>query len=118
MLLTKKLFKSQEQKEELDREKEWSRLIRTRDNWACVICGNPLKPNAHHLIPREIKQFKFDLDNGITLCVKHHKFCRHLSAHNNPLSFFMWLKKYRPFLIEVMENKYREYLNKEDGTSL
>jgi len=109
MLLSKKLFKSQEQKEELEKEKEWSRLIRTRDSWACVICGNPYKPNAHHIIPREIREFKFDLDNGITLCTKHHKFSRDLSAHNNALAFFMWVRKYRPFQLEVMEIKYRKF---------
>jgi len=107
MLITKQMFKNNERAETKKKEEEWSRLIRTRDGWACVICGNPYKPNAHHLLPRELKEFKYDLDNGITLCTKHHKFCRYLSAHNNPLSFFMWIRRYRPYQLEVMENKFR-----------
>ena len=113
MLLTNKLFKSTERKEEKEKEVEWSRIIRTRDNWACVICGNPYKPNAHHIIPREVKEYKFDLDNGVTLCTKHHKFCRKISAHNAPLAFFMWLEKYRHWQFMVMKDRLREVVRVE-----
>ena len=115
VILTKTLLKSTEELEEKKKEEEWSRIIRNQDGWACLICGNPYKPNAHHLIPREIKEFKFDLDNGITLCWKHHKTCRQISAHNNPLAFFWWVEKYIPFKLEIMKNKYKNYLkNKEN----
>jgi hypothetical protein len=95
-MLTNTLFsKSAQQKEEKLKEAKWSTDIRTRDDWSCVICGTQFHTNAHHIIPRENKQYKFDLDNGITLCTKHHKFSRIISAHNNPMAFFLWLQKYR-----------------------
>jgi hypothetical protein len=109
------MFKNNERAETKKKEEEWSRLIRTKDGWCCCICGNPYKPNAHHIIPRDVKEFKYDLDNGITLCVKHHKFSRVISAHQNTVGFHMWLKKYRPFQLEVMENKYRDYLKRVEG---
>lgn len=88
-------------------EKEWSLAIRERDGHNCVICGSQFHPNAHHIVPREIKKYKFDLDNGITLCTKHHKFSRKISAHNNPMAFFLWLQKYRysQFCLAVERNQ-------------
>ena len=79
-----------------DEDKIWAKCIKNRDGWKCVICGSDIKPNAHHLIPREIKETKLDLLNGLTLCPKHHFFCRKISAHNNPLGLFFWLEKNRP----------------------
>jgi len=92
--------------EEKLREKDWSLAIRSRDGWNCVICGSPAHTNAHHIIPREHKKYKFDLDNGITLCTKHHKFSRQISAHNNPMAFFLWLQRYRyaQFCLAVERN--------------
>ena len=86
---------TKEQKEEKEKEALWSSEIKKRDGYACLICGSLYRPCAHHLVPREHKEFKFDLDNGLTLCCKHHKFSRVISAHNNPMAFFLWLQKYR-----------------------
>ncbi len=72
----------------------WATMIKARDNWACVICGSTYKPQAHHLVPREHKQYKYEPDNGITLCLLHHKFSRVISAHNAPLAFWFWLSRY------------------------
>ena len=77
-------------------EKEWAIAIRARDNNACVVCHTFNRPNAHHILPRELHKWKFDKTNGITLCVKHHKFSRTLSAHNCSLPFFVWLSCNRP----------------------
>lgn len=88
-------LKNENRKIEKDLEKEWADAIKTRDGWACVICGSLYSPNAHHLIPREHRAYKFLMDNGVTLCTKHHKFSRVISAHNNPMAFFMWLEKYK-----------------------
>ena len=52
--------------------------------------------NAHHIVPRENKEWKYSIDNGITLCVKHHKFGRRISAHCNPFAFLLWLEENRP----------------------
>ena len=92
-----------ELKEEKLKDILWSRSVKERDLWRCVICGDTLKPNAHHIIPRENKLYKHDIDNGITLCVKHHKFSRVISAHNNPIAFIKWLMINKPgqYLIAI-----------------
>ena len=43
-----------------------------RDNHKCVICGDPAK-DAHHIIERRLfKNGGYFLDNGASLCEKHH----------------------------------------------
>jgi len=79
----------------------WATMIKSKDNWRCAICGSDYRPNAHHIVPREHKRYKYEPDNGITLCVRHHKFSRVISAHNNPLAFFLWLRRFKYTLYEV-----------------
>lgn len=55
--------------------KAWRTAVFVRDNFICVHCkkvGGSL--NAHHLLPFALfPEKRFDVDNGITLCVKCHK---------------------------------------------
>lgn len=113
VLLTKKLFKDDEKLEEKRLETEWSNKIKGAYGWSCAVCGSVFKPNAHHIVPREWKQYKFSTDNGISLCTNHHKFSRTLSAHNNPLAFFMWLEKYKPELYIIAKERQKE-INKHE----
>lgn len=57
----------------------------------CVICESTIRPNAHHIIPRMFKELRWDVNNGVILCPKHHKFGR-LSAHKNSLWFITLLR--------------------------
>lgn len=95
-------------------DKEWAIKVKDRDGWACVICGSEELPNAHHLIVRENHSVKFDINNGLTLCPKHHFFCRRVSAHNNPLGLWLWLEKYRPQQLNYCRNAMQEILNEEN----
>lgn len=95
MRLSISSLKSDEYREQKKLDKEWATAIKERDGWCCVICGNKWAPNAHHIIPREQKEYRYCMDNGITLCVAHHKFSRLISAHNAPFAFFMWLDRWR-----------------------
>lgn len=101
--MAKKAKKSKLQKK---REDPNSRLWRNKADheWAiyihrtgvCAICGATEHLQAHHLIPREIKHLRHCPDNGILLCIKHHKYYYQLSAHKNSLAFSIWLQEHLP----------------------
>jgi hypothetical protein len=43
-----------------------------RDNYQCVVCGEPAK-DAHHIIERRLfSDGGYYLDNGVSLCERHH----------------------------------------------
>jgi len=94
-------------------DKEWAYRVKERDLFKCVICGNPERLNAHHIIVRENNETKFDIENGLSLCPKHHFFCRKISAHNNPLGLFLWLEKHRPVQLNAVKAKLELILNAE-----
>lgn len=54
---------------------EWAKNIKIRDNYICQVChkyGIPL--NSHHLNSWDLfVEQRYDLDNGITLCVRCHE---------------------------------------------
>lgn len=99
-----------EAQERKEQDMAWSRAIKDRDDWKCVICGERQAPNAHHILPRELKEFRYCLDNGLTLCVGHHKFNRLMSAHNAPLTFFMWLEWNRYELYKIARQRVVGYV--------
>mgnify|MGYP001563697989 CR=1 FL=1 len=53
----------------------WGKLVRERDG-CCRKCGKvpPYQLQAHHILPRGRSATRYDLANGITLCVHHHTF--------------------------------------------
>lgn len=75
---------------------QWSLAVKARDDNKCVVCGDTKLLNAHHIIPREIKELRFKIENGISLCPLHHQFGLKISAHRNPFAFFAWLVINRP----------------------
>jgi len=91
-------------------DKAWANAVKDRDLRRCVICGNPERLNAHHIIARENHETKFDIMNGLSLCPKHHFFCRQQSAHNNPFGFLLWLEKNRPEQLQYLKIKLEEIL--------
>ena len=98
---TKKTWKNQ-----LD--KLWSEIIRSKGY--CEICGTTVNLNAHHIISRHNKVLRWDLQNGICLCVSCHKFSTH-SVHNDPLGFMEWFKKKNPEDYEYLKNKKNKIAN-------
>ena len=99
-------------KEQRDLVDAWATMIKSKYNWCCAICGNDYKVCAHHIIPRENKEYLLDPDNGIALCVNHHKFNRVISAHNNPLAFLVWLERYSFPLFAIARERTKILLNK------
>jgi hypothetical protein len=109
-----KLSRTNPEKEERRlKDLAWANFIKERDGWACSICGSIYGPCAHHIIPREIEEYRYMWDNGITLCVKCHKFSRIISAHNNPLAFMLWLKRFRTTFFLLAEKRTKELLRNE-----
>jgi len=55
--------------------KEWRRSVIVRDGWKCKIsnsecCG---RLEVHHILSwRSYLEFRYEINNGITLCHKHH----------------------------------------------
>ena len=84
--------------------REWANKVKERDG-KCVICGRTEGVlQAHHIIPKGIPDYKFDVDNGITLCFQHHK-GKQYSAHQNAVWFSVWLRDNRPDLYEYTQRK-------------
>lgn len=109
------LTKANKQQKELD--EAFSTYIKSRDGWMCQICGSDYKPCCHHILPRELKEYRYSEDNAITLCLSHHKFDRSISAHNAPFAFFLWLQKFKPPIYAVAVERIKKELAK-DGIQL
>ncbi len=94
----------------IDREalKKWREEVLKRDHGMCQVCGNkPNKAHVHHIIPRQVKELRYDVMNGITLDFNHHK-VGVLSPHLNALWFSSWLKKNKPEQYNYLTRKLRE----------
>ncbi len=92
-------------------DKEWANAVKDRDGRACVICGARERLNAHHIIVRENNETKLDIENGLSLCPKHHFFCRKISAHNNPIGLLVWLEKHKPEQFYNIKKKMESILD-------
>ena len=79
-----------EKKERNKKDKLWRQAVFEKDCGKCQICGDTDKPNAHHIINRVNRKFRWEVCNGILLCSKHHRFSFQMSAHQNPFMFYLW----------------------------
>jgi hypothetical protein len=109
--LTKKRIKQLERRFRRKKFKEWADNVKNRDKRKCIYCGAIKWLNAHHIIPREIEEFRWDLDNGVSLCPKHHKFSREFSAHKNSLAFILWLSRCRTLQYKRLVEKWDKYIH-------
>ena len=72
----------------------WSRLVKEKAGNKCEYCDKNSGLNSHHVFSRSNKRVRWDLDNGVCVCVLHHIFGL-FSAHKAPIEFVEWLKDYR-----------------------
>lgn len=72
-----------------DKSKNWRISVFERDNYTCQMCKQVgYKLNAHHIIPfSKDKSLRFELSNGITLCVKCHKKIHLLERQRDKFQF-------------------------------
>lgn len=89
--MAKKLTKTQLGKR-LDNA--WSLAVKIRAKNKCEVCGKTEGLNSHHIVGRRNRMTRWDIKNGVALCVKHHKFGLQ-SAHEDPLWFKEWLEDKR-----------------------
>jgi len=108
--LTIKEKKKLEKREDKKKLKEWSKTVRDKDGNKCVICQTDKFIHAHHLFPKEIKELRYDLKNGLSLCAKNHKFSREISAHNNPLAFYIWFVENRKVQFNYLKRKWKKII--------
>lgn len=87
--------------------KDWSLAVRTRDGHCLVCKRTDVRLNAHHLIPKNFKQYRSTLDNGFTLCYGCHTGGRY-SAHKHPLWFSNWLHTYYPDVYKLTMERIHE----------
>jgi predicted restriction endonuclease len=74
---------------------EWSLSVKEKAGFKCEVCGSTQSLNSHHIFGRKNYSTRWDIDNGICLCVGHHKFNPKFSAHESPTLFTDWVKQYR-----------------------
>lgn len=117
MKMTKKKLMKLAKRAQNKAEYEWREAIKLRDNYQCQVCkrhlDSPVAMHVHHIIPREFKQLKTDINNGILLCVTHHKWGKY-SAHLNALWFSDWLQKNKNSTYNYLLQKLEELQQLED----
>lgn len=75
-------------------DKIWSLEVKRRAGNKCEYCGKDHGLNSHHVFSRSNRIVRWDLDNGVCVCVLHHVFGL-FSAHKSPIEFIEWLKEKR-----------------------
>lgn len=96
----------------------WAEAVKIKYDYKCAYCGKTnkqVKLNSHHIFSRRHKATRYDLENGICLCVGHHKFYP-FSAHESP-AFVIWMvdfigqEKYNE--LKVKANQIKKWTEKE-----
>lgn len=96
-------------REKKKKDTDWALAVKERDGFRCVYCGSKDYLNSHHIFSRNNLSTRHDLDNGITLCAKHHTFSKEFSAHQTPTEFTFWLQKLKgKNFIEELGKKARK----------
>jgi len=96
----------------------WSLKVRERDNFTCQICGKKIEKqhaHAHHIIPRQFRGLRWEINNGITLCFVHHKVGMY-SPHQNAIWFFGWMNEHKPIQLKFCIDKLKEVSRKNESS--
>lgn len=94
MLLKRNLYKKPKPKIKFKRKapradqgllKDWSKKIRTRDEFTCLSCGSKKNSHAHHMVSKfYVPEYTLFLENGITLCKSCHMGPQGVHGSKNP----------------------------------
>jgi len=70
------------------RYNEWRKFVFERDNYICQKCKEKGRLEAHHILSwKNYPELRYELNNGITLCLAHHP--RKRAEEKQLASFFM-----------------------------
>lgn len=84
----------------------------------CAVCGDEVKPNAHHIVNRDISPaLRFDPNNSIALCARCHRFGIS-SAHKNGVWFSKWLHDHAPDQYQYIIDHTFDLININDRDAL
>lgn len=88
-------------------DKLWSKTVRDRANNKCEICGSTKQVQAHHILKKEFYPlYRYDLNNGIALCMSHHKWSK-VSVHSNSIYFWKYIIDERSDIWNWVMQKYK-----------
>ena len=74
----------------------WSRVVKILAGFKCEHCGRmDIRLNSHHVFGRRAKSVRWDVKNGVCLCVLCHRFSSKFSAHETPTLFDEWIINHR-----------------------
>ncbi len=102
--------KSELKKLEEKADNLWSKAVKINYWSCCQHCWTIENLNSHHIFTRSRNSTKWDIENGICLCSKHHTFSQDFSAHKTPAKFkewFVWVKWENHY--NELEKKSRSY---------
>ena len=109
---TKKQIHKAILKVEKKADKEWSLAVRTRDKFTCQRCGyhhpRGKSLNGAHIISRDNSKLRWNVNNGICLCISCHRWW----AHTHPVEFTYWVAKKIGW--DKLENLYEYAYGKEE----
>lgn len=90
------MVKNQKRKSDLKLcDKIRSNLVKLKAWCKCEHCWKTEKLNSHHIFSRINYSTRFDLENGVCLCVWCHTMSSKFSAHRTPMEFADRIKEYR-----------------------
>ena len=85
-------------------DEAWGLAVKIKAGYRCEVCKKRSTLNSHHIVGRRNRMTRWDLRNGVCVCVKHHKFGIE-SFHEDPL----WAKE---------ELEYRDWETDRKSTRL
>ena len=69
-----------------DCDRLWQQVITGLAFGRCAKCKLPVPVSGHHIISRRFIKLRYELCNGMPLCVRCHEW-----AHGHPSEFIMWM---------------------------
>lgn len=88
-------------------DREFSKYIRERDGWRCVLCGSMDRPECGHVFPRYARSTRWDKDNAFCMCHKCNQ-----DHESDPKPYYEWYKKrFGPDAFDALRRKHNRIVH-------